>query len=67
VNLCLEEGGHRVHAIHAIFSVSQMSSFLLYIYFKKCDTACELSKRRCTIYLKLKGSYRVYQLCDIEL
>jgi hypothetical protein len=28
---------------------------------------CELSKRRCTIYLKLKGSYRVYQLCDIEL
>ena len=48
-----------------IFSVSQKSSFLLYI--KKCDTACELSKRRCTIYLKLKGSYRVYQLCDIEL
>ena len=39
-------------------------SFFVY---KKCDTACELSKRRCTIYLKLKGSYRVYQLCDIEL
>lgn len=64
MNLCLEEGGHRVHAIHAIFSVSQKSSFLLYI---KSVIPCELSKRRCTIYLKLKGSYRVYQLCDIEL
>ena len=46
-----------------IFSVSQKSSFLLYI---KSVIPCELSKRRCTIYLKLKGSYRLYQLCDIE-